>query len=182
MKSGRKTLVLLAVLVVCVASYFIVPKGNSSGSEDDTAQTQSDAATEKVVTIQASDVKKVQVYKGDTLQYGLIKSGKKWKFDEKKSKTVDQDTVTKLLENVSDVTAARSLDFSKDNLKEYGLESPALKIVIRTKDKTYEFYLGDTVPVSGGYYGYTQDQNKIYCFGEELYTAFAVEKKSFVKS
>lgn len=179
MKKRKKNmftlLVLCGVLLLGIGLYFIVPKGES---EDEKGETEETSIT--VDTIDTEQVVEIEVQKSGKTAYHLTKEKKTWKFADDKSLPVDEDRISTLLDSVANVTATKEMEAAGDR-SDYGIENPVLTICIRTEDKTYQYKLGNEVPVEGGVYGISSDSEKIFCMSDSLLSTFDVEANSLIQ-
>lgn len=176
-KNMLTVLFLLAALVIVCVLYVVVPKGES-GDE------QSDAEEESGITVDTIDTEQVveiAVSKSGKEVYHLKKEKNIWEFADDKSLPVDEDSVNSLLESAASVTATKELAFDEAEKSNYGVEEPALTIKIVTSDKTYQYDLGDEVPIEGGFYGLASGKDKIYCLSDSLMSAFDVKAKALIQ-
>ena len=178
MSKGKKqafTLIALCVLMAAgICAYVFIPKG---GQED------SDGETDDLVTVANIDknaIASVQISGEGREDISLSKEGEQWKLTDLPDAEITADTVEGMFTNLSPVTAAKELEST--DLSEYGLDKPQMVVKIGTSDgKEYEFTFGSTVPTTGGNYGLSSGANKIYTFAASLYSAFDVEKNSFIE-
>ncbi len=168
---------LLAALLVVSILYFVVPKGEQ---KEEQAESEEDTSI-SVDTIDTEQIKEIAVSKSGKEVYHLRKEKKSWKFTDNHSLPVDEDCVNALLEAVANVTATKEIELDSHEKSNYGVENPALTICIKTDDRTYQYDLGDEVPIEGGVYGVASGRKKIYCMSDSLRSAFDVDVKSFIQ-
>ena len=181
MSKGKKqacTLIALGVLLAAaVCLYFFVPKGESG--EEQTDETPQNAVT--VAKIDTQKINSVRITGEGREEISLKKDGENWKFTDLPEAPVTAETVEGMFANLNPLTAAKELAPEENELSEYGLDKPQLIVEIGTSNgEQTEIRFGQAVPVTGGNYGMTGGEGKIYAFAENLYTAFAVEKNSLI--
>lgn len=170
-------LVLSALLAGCVAVYFFLPQGG---------ETEDGNLKDVGITVDAIDTSAVSglvVEKEGKEIYSVEKKKDKWQFTDGTEAPLDQDVVSGLLDSLNPVTASQEIQVAEDqNLSQYGLDAPAMTIRVKTADgKSYEYMLGSTVPITGGYYGTTGSGDTVYCLQEEMYSTFDIEKISLIQ-
>lgn len=170
-------LVLSALLAGCVAVYFLLPQGGETadGNGEDNSIT--------IDAIDTSAVSGLVVEKDGKEIYSVEKKKDKWQFTDGTEAALDQDVVSELLDSLNPVTASQEIQMAEDqDLSQYGLDAPAMTIRVKTADgKSYEYMLGSTVPITGGYYGTTGSGDTVYCLQEEMYSTFDIEKISLIQ-
>lgn len=176
-KNMFTVLFLFTALVLVCFLYFVIPKGENS---DEQAETEKESSI-TVDTIDTGQVVEIAVSKAGKEVYHLKKEDKTWKFAGDKSLPVDGESVNSLLESVASVTATKELALDAAEKSSYGVEEPALTIRITTPDKTYQYDLGDEVPIEGGVYGLVSGRDKIYCMSDSLMSVFDVKAKSLIQ-
>lgn len=176
-KNMLTILFLLAALVMVSVLYFVVPKGDSGENQAETEEETSIT----VDTIDTEQVEEIAVSKAGKEVYHLKKENKSWKFSDNPTLPVDEDGVNTLLDSVANVTAAKELNLEDGEKSNYGVENPVLTIQIKTADKTYQYDLGDEVPIEGGVYGLASGRDTIFCMSESLMSVFDVEAKSLIQ-
>ena len=164
---------LVALMVLVIGLYYIVPKGENSDS-DENEETQ----TISIENIEKEQVSEISIQKDDkTIQ--LIKKGSEWKFSDKKNVPVNTELIDGMLGALSPVEAVTELDYVKEQESDYGLDKPVMVVSILTRDgEKHEYSLGGSVPVEGGYYAsVSANQEKLYAISDAFYKAFYVEEK-----
>lgn len=181
MSKGKKqacTLIALCVLLAAaVCLYFFVPKGES---EEETA----DEGAQDSVTVAQIDTEKinsVQISGEGREEISLKKEGENWKLSDLPEAPVTTETVEGMFSNLAPLTATGELALGENGLAEYGLDKPQMIVRLETSDgQQYELKLGQAVPVTGGNYGISGDENKIYTFADALFTSFDIEKNALI--
>lgn len=187
---SRKTRNLLTIsglcvlLAACLALYFFIPKGeekdNGTASGDVTASA-GDAAEITVDTIESDTIEQLEVKKKGKTSYVLVKKGNEWKLSGQEDIPLDETKVTALFSCLNPVKATKTLEKTVDAISEYGLENPAYTVIVTAGGKKYQYDLGISVPVEGGYYGMSSsNSNSIYCFAENLVSDLDIKTNTLV--
>lgn len=181
MAKKRKNLILLLILCILLAGfillYFLLPQKK----EEESGTKETESIT--VDKIEQTLVSSLTVLKEGKELYSVKKQGGKWQFPDRTAVPLDNDTVMGLFGCLNPVKASRKITLPKDpELSQYGLDDPAMTIKVGTSDgKSYQYKLGTVVPITGGYYGLSTEEDTIYCLPEELYSTFDIEKKSLIQ-
>lgn len=181
MSKGKKqacTLIALCVLLAAaVCLYFFVPKGES---EEEAA----DEGAQESVTVAQIDTEKissVQITGEGREDISLKKEGEAWKLTDLPEAPVTTETVEGMFTGLAPLTATGELALGENGLAEYGLDKPQMIVRLETSDgQQYELKFGQAVPVTGGNYGSSGDENKVYTFADTLFTSFDVKKNALI--
>lgn len=181
MAKKRKNLILFVALCVILAGfillYLFLPQKKEEGN--DTKETESIT----VDKIDSTTISSLAVVKEGKEIYSVEKKGETWRFPDQTAVPLDSDTITGLFSCLDPVQASRKITLTEDQkLSQYGLDDPVMTIKVGTSDgKSYQYKLGTTVPITGGYYGLTSAGDNVYCLAEELYSTFDIEKNSLIQ-
>lgn len=181
MSKGKKQALTLAGLCVLMAAaivlYFLVPQGE----DENTGEQESTSETLRVFDVEKDNITAISVSREGEEPISLHKEEAGWKLEDLPEAPLDQETVESMFQALSPVTATKELAGDSGSRQEYGLEKPQMTVKITTSDgKSHEIYFGDTVPVGGGNYGMTAENDKIYTFADTLYNSLDVEKNSLI--
>lgn len=179
MKKVLTLLILCLLLAGGILLYVFMPQNETNTEETETAEETDDSIT--VDQISEDDITAVEVKKDKEVVCSLQKKGKNWKNTADKKLPIDSEQVSSMLACLNPVEASKELKTSDGTETEYGLDKPAMTIKVTAGGATYEYLIGDTVPVEGGYYAKKNGTDTIYCLSEELYQAFDVEINTLVK-
>ena len=108
-------------------------------------------APPKVLTIPEDQVRSIELKKagGETTVVTKSDTGK-WDITAPKPMMADADSVGSIVSTLSSLTSDRLIEDKADDLKPYGLASPALEVVVTRKDgKTDDLLVGDDTPTGG---------------------------------
>jgi ribosomal protein L12E/L44/L45/RPP1/RPP2 len=117
----------------------------------------------KLLTIPADQFQEIRIKKltGETQDLKLLDG--KWRIVEPKPLAADQDTVTSMVSSLSALTADKTIEDNATDLKQYGLDDPALDIAITEKDgKTAGVLVGDATPTNSGNYAKLPGSSRVY--------------------
>lgn len=181
MAKKKKNLILLAILcttlVGLILLYFLMPqrKDEESGTEETESIT--------VDKIDNTLISSLVIEKEGKEIYSVRKKEDTWQFPEDKEVPLNHDTISGLFACLDPVKASREIHLAEDqDLTQYGLDDPVMTITVETEDgKSYQYKLGTVVPITGGYYGLAASDDRVYCFDEEMYSNFDIEKNSLIQ-
>ncbi|BDC51218.1 hypothetical protein F183_A35340 [Bryobacterales bacterium F-183] len=89
-----------------------------------------------------------------------------WALTSPKEMRADTDAITPLLTLLGNLTSDSLVDANNKDWKTYGLETPALELVISKKDgKTQTLQIGDEQPAGGSMYVRMAGDSKLYTLG-----------------
>ncbi len=172
MKFYRNAIILIAVLALLVAAYFLViNKSDDNGSE----QSGADTETIRVSDYKAEDVKKIIIENQDE-KLEFEKKDEKWGLSSPADLKVNADSVTGMATEVTGLIASKIVDEDSSDVKKYGLDAPQLLITVILNDDTSRVIeLGNQTPMGDGYYAKEKDKAKVYVIskyvGEKLLNA-----------
>ena len=102
----------------------------------------------RLAEIQPEQIKKLTIQKGSSRAILERDAQNKWRLVEPAQGVLDSDSLQRLLETVAQLSAEKFLSEGRDNLAEYGLDTPEFTLAAQTGDKTYTIALGK--PLDGG--------------------------------
>lgn len=171
---------LCVLLAVCIVLYFVVPKNkDKEAGETDTAEESKDTIV--VDEIDSATITKVEIRKSGKTTLALVKKDDEWRFSENRDIPLDSESVTALFNCLNPVAATKTLDKEGAKLEEYGLDNPSMTIKLTAAGKEYQYDLGISVPVEGGYYGLASSGDKIYCMKDTLFSTFDINQNTLIK-
>jgi hypothetical protein len=86
-----------------------------------------------------------------------------WRIAEPEPLRADQSTVSSMLSTVSSLNSERVIEEKASDLKNYGLDAPALEVDVSEKDgHSQKLLVGDDTPASGGAYAMLAGNPKVY--------------------
>lgn len=173
---------LCVLLAGCLAIYFLMPKGKTSyvlEEEDNGGAANVSEIT--VDTIESDDIEQLEVKKKGKTSYVLVKNGDEWKLSGQEDVPLDETKVTALFSCLNPVKAAKTLEKTEDAVSEYGLKNPKYTVIVTAGGKKYQYDLGISVPVEGGYYGISSNNgDSIYCFAENLVSDLDIKTNALI--
>ena len=166
MKRMTRMLILIAVLAAVAIGYSLISR-LSSGQDNA-------GASNKEISVASHDSNAVErlewEYKGERIR--LVKENNRWKYAEDGAFPLDLSKVQTMLSAISDIKASRSID-QAGSLSEYGLEEPQCIITVTSGGTEYTYFIGSKNEVTGEYYLYTGQGDKVYMVNSGLYTAYS---------
>lgn len=179
MNKQKRTLVILAiVLVACLAGYLGLLNYNKYKSDDD-SESESDSV--EALSLDSSDVESISfLIDGQEYSFSRIKSedtsdetestesektdtesetnsdesstdDEQWVCDNDTSLKINTSKVTSLLGNATSITASKKFDSDADT-SDFGLDEPQNVVKLSTADETYTITIGEKNAMLGEYY------------------------------
>ena len=161
-KRSRNLLVLLAVLVLLVGSYFFL-KYRPVKSTADNSKTVEPAVQDIVLT--KLDEAKLSLIRIKSTRGSLSLSHKAngWVADSAPGLKLDQDVIDSLASTVSNLYAQQEIDATPADLSQYGLDNPPITVTVLAIDqKQAVIRLGNATPTGSSYYVMIQGDPKVY--------------------
>jgi len=149
----------------------------SNRTKKDDATSESDK-NPKLVEVKEADVQKIQITrKGDETTV-LSRTGESsWKVTSPAEYPTDKDAVSTLLSSVTTVASDRVVEEKPESLDAFGLQAPAIEVLITKKDgKSVKLLLGDEAPTGSGVFAKTEGDPKVYTIAS--YTKTSIDKKA----
>ena len=136
----------------------------------------STSATPVIIKVNTADVSQLTVKLKQADPVVLQKTGEKWQITQPKPYRADQETVAGMLSTLSGLNADRVVADKASDLKQYGLDPPAVELDITGKSQgTRQLLLGDDTPAGGDAYAALAGNPKVY-------TVSSYNKTSLAKS
>jgi hypothetical protein len=168
------TLVAVALLGAVYAgfTYWDKRKGSESKSETSTPQ-------DKLFAIDSSHVKSFTIKPRGGEAVTCQREGANWAIVEPKKLAADSSAVTSLLSSLTNATVDQVVDQKPANLKDFGLNLPAVTLEITTdaKPQKFELRLGDETPTSSDVYAQVAGSPRVVTLASYLKSSF--DKKMF---
>lgn len=117
----------------------------------------------KLVSLKEDDVAAIEIRRreGETAVLRKDKSG--WQLSEPKPARVDNDAVTALVSTFTGLTWDRLVEEKAGDLSAFGLQSPAMQLVVTGKGKKSQTLLiGDETPTGGGFFAKLADDPRVF--------------------
>ena len=162
----------IAAFVLAVLTWFLYwsdrhkPANESSKLSADTAPA--------ILKLDRNSITKLELKKKDADPVVLTKSGD-WQITAPKQFRADQSAVSAVLSTASSLNSERVVEDKASDLKDFGLEPPALEVDLTAKDKTQKLLLGSDTPAGGAVYAMLSGDPR-------LFTVSSYTKTSFDKS
>ncbi|MFU0826387.1 MAG: DUF4340 domain-containing protein [Lachnoclostridium sp.] len=172
-KKQSLTLVLLLIaLIVLIGACFWLLKYNE---KKDSKKDESDSET--ILKLDEDSIEKIYFKNKDT-EMTLVKGDDdKWIYTDDKSFPVNQTYADNMSKAFTKLTSTRTLEEGVDNLSDFGLDDPAILVVVTDKDgNETKLCIGSEVPVTGGYYATVNDDGKVYVISSSVYDNFDHDK------
>lgn len=171
-KKKRQTvtlLVLCLVLIAAGAGYFLLVRHQEAEKR---AEKKAQQARE-LFQLSSEDIRTVE-YQSKKASLSFEKDGKNWKLAKDKSFPLDQDKITDMVDEMTGVSADKTVTTDCDDLTRYDLDKPQLTVAVTDKSgKKTKIYVGMESLSGGGRYAYCDgDEKKIYLIGTSLYSSF----------
>ena len=168
----------LGVIVLLLVTYFGVVKYKEI--RDTTGEEDGDQVV--LLDMDVSVATKLY-YKDGTNEVTLIKEEDTWKAEEDETLTLNQTYITNMLDVFQRIEATTVVSETRENVSEYGLDSPSLTVTLTIEDGTEITYqIGDQVITSsGGYYATVVGNEGIYVVDETLKDAFTYSVEDMVE-
>lgn len=118
----------------------------------------------KILAIPEDQIRKIEIRKKDAdLTVVQKNDAGKWEMMAPQPLRIDQDAISSMTSTLSSLSADRLIEEKAQDLAVYGLQSPALELVITQKDgKTYKLLVGDETPTGGGYYARLDGDPRVF--------------------
>lgn len=164
---NKVLLILVAVLVMICAIYFIITKVTAAKEAKKESEATAESEANRIWVTQIDEVTGISIHDGDT-QLDFEKTDGTWYTTEDKDFPVDQDKMSTLVSEYSDVESSRSL-VNGDDLSAYGLDAPSLTISVTDGNGVVtQLLVGDKV--GDEYYLKTADDDTIYTVADTVFS------------
>lgn len=156
MKKKRGLTAAIIILILLLAVYFILRNSNLGEEEQSTVETKT------VFQVDADDISELTVEQGEN-QYTFQKEEDTWIYTGEDGFPLDTDELENKAAAITSVTATTIIE-NPENLEDYGLDSPSVKISVKTVDgETETLEVGnENTAVSGCYITVNGDNSNVY--------------------
>ena len=156
MKKKRGLTAAIIILILLLAVYFILKNSNLGEEEQSTVETKT------VFQVDADDISELTVEQGEN-QYTFQKEEDTWIYTGEDGFPLDTDELENKAAAITSVTATTIIE-NPENLEDYGLDSPSVKISVKTVDgETETLEVGnENTAVSGCYITVNGDNSNVY--------------------
>jgi hypothetical protein len=150
---------------------------NRHPASTETASASTPAAP-KILSVNESDLSKVDVRKSNGDQLALARNGSgAWEILAPKPMTADQSAVDSMLGTFSSLNSERLVEDKATDLSSYGLAKPSLEVDLTEKsNKTQKLLLGDDTPAGGGTYAMLAGDPRVFTIAS--YTKTSIDKSA----
>lgn len=178
-KNTRNLLLLGVVTVLLVVSYVLLVKHNDKKAADEAAAADEETATFAITQEEEeADITGLSIQSADA-NIVLTLSEDSWILQGEESFPVDNNTVTELVSAMSSLRASKTVTETPEDLSEYGLSEPSIKVTATKSDGTELILeIGDKMSVDTDYYGKLGDSDTVYVLPLATRTKFAITKDS----
>lgn len=165
MSRTKKLILLLLVLIVCLAAYWI---GNRFLGGD------ADSESVAIASYDSGSIEAIRwIYDGNEIEL-TTSDGKEWAYAGDEDFPLDQDRAVDMASAVASIYAVKKVSDEPDDLARYGLEEPSLKIFVTADGEETEFDIGAYNETSGYYYLMYTGDTALYYVDTSLYETFSV--------
>lgn len=174
--------VVLLLLVGALLLLLFLPQNEEEGSSSESSASYS-STTVQVYTGDADDVRSVRV-EGEKGNYEVRwEAADAYTIDELEGLDQLTDSYSTLVSQYASLTATRLVEENPSDLTKYGLDAPAMTVVVTyADDSTHQVRVGNALPTSDGYYTLVDDDNTVYAIGNSRYTAADKRLLDFVST
>lgn len=128
----------------------------------------------KILSLNDSDVNRVELKKKDGADLVLQKQDRKWQITSPQQLRADDSAVSGMISSLSSLSSDRLVEDKADNLAQFGLSSPALEVDVSGKNDTHKLLIGDDTPTGGGSYAKLESDPRIFTIAS--YTKSNIDK------
>ena len=129
---------------------------------DESAKVSADTPP-AILKLDEATINRVELKKKDADPIVLAKNSGTWQIVQPKSFNADQNAVSGAISTLSSLNSERLVDDKPSDLKQYGLDHPAVEVDITEKDnKTQRLLIGDDTPAGGAVYAMLAGDPRIF--------------------
>ena len=117
-----------------------------------------------ILHLDESAITQLEIKKKDTPLLVLTKPASgNWQITQPRPMGADQTTVSSALSTLSALSSERLVDDKATDLKRYGLDAPAVQVVVTTKNnQTQSLLIGDDTPTGSAVYAMLAGQTRVF--------------------
>lgn len=173
MKGFKKPLLLLAIFLVLTAIAY--------WDEKQTVEDEKIAETKnRFLDFNPNEIQSLRFVRQGQPEILLERTeGKPWRVKEPLDYPADSEGVDRLLKTVSELQFEKDFGASKESLKDYGLEKPQIRLVLKDGKKSWDLQIGSKSPVGYSSYVRVGDQDKVFLVSHYVFTATNKELYDF---
>ena len=128
----------------------------------------------KILSLNDSDVNRVELKKKDGADLVLQKQDGKWQITSPQRLRADDSAVSGMISSLSSLSSDRLVEDKADNVGQFGLQSPALEVDVSAKNDTHKLLIGDDTPTGSA--SYAKLENDLRIFTIASYTKSNIDK------
>jgi Domain of unknown function (DUF4340) len=168
----RSLILALVVLLALIGTYYW---SEHKKPDDDTAKASA-AAPPPILKLDGSAIAKLELKRKDKAPVVLAKNNSgSWQITEPSQLNADQSAVSGAVSTLSSLNSERLVDEKASNLKQYGLEQPAVEVDITEKDnKGQKLLIGDDTPTGNAVYARLAGDPRVFTIA--TYTKSSIDK------
>ena len=169
------TVIILLLLLAAVSAGYAFLSRNKAKEEEE-------ADTSIALTsLKNEDIQKLQYKMGKT-DMSFSKNDSGWKYDEDKDFPINDNHMSKMVEDMAGISAAKLVTNECTDLKQYGLESPQLTVSFSDNSGSEKkFAVGSESTIAEGCYAHLDDTKKIYIVSSDILEDFQYTKEQMMK-
>lgn len=175
-KSRQTTLwILLAVLAALLIAFFMIKNYNEKSAEKEEKSKEASV----IHIFETDSLEKFSYEDSDGKEMGFEKQNGEWKYSQDTTVLLNADSVSAMVNAFSDIMAVKEIE-KPDELKDYGLEEPAYKLLLRDKKGK------DNLLLIGGqtgenYYIMREDDEKVYTVSADIVSQMVWDVKDLIQ-
>lgn len=128
----------------------------------------------KILSLNDSDVNRVELKKKNGADLVLQKQDGKWQITSPQQLRADESAVSGMISSLSSLSSDRLVEDKADNVGEFGLQSPALEVDVSVKNDTHKLLIGDDTPTGSGSYAKLENDPRVFTIAS--YTKSNIDK------
>lgn len=176
-KKKKKTLIfLLLAMILLLIGYLVVVQINN---KKDAKEEEEDNSV-NILTLEEDSISKIE-YSNETGGMTLIKDNDIWYKEDDQSYPINQTKVQNMISSISSISSERLVGNNLDDLSEYGLDKPLIKITVTEEDgNTTVLSIGTKLVTGDGYYFTMNGEGTVYTVDTSIYTSFSVSDTQMI--
>lgn len=156
MKKNKSGLIIGMVVLAILTSFYITLHIHNSKNEDSSEENEETT----VLEINTDEIKEIS-FASKEITCSFSKNDDNWIYAEDESFPLDQDSFKEILNKFGSVDSEREIENAED-LSEYGLDDPDIKVTIKDQDeKQYVLEFGNVNDITGNCYMLMDNDDKI---------------------
>lgn len=172
-KQNRLLLILVIALVLIALCYTLLFRHNK-----EVEKAESESESEETITLYNSDfdtsnISSFSFTTSDNKTLKFVKDGDNWTYSEDKNFPVNASLISDITSTLLNMTGKRQVESSLDKNSDYGLDKPTRTVTVTDNSKhEMTIYFGNSNDITGDYYIYTNETDKVYTTESSNYEAF----------